>query len=283
LHPFYRCIDRQGWEAALLVHKRSWPIPEAEINKIFGFAAARGLENEWNFVCEKGVDNSCSMEDVVWPAEVFREPSTLLVTHPLCGCHGAIPQEADDPQIRHTLMSRIPENPHRLEVLCGESGLLRSDLFRDLRWSPEPGAAPLVDVLRVHEFWYVQKLMERVQQVPSINRPMAIDSGDTKVTEESWAAAMRAAGAVLEAVDQVCNDQARNAFCAVRPPGHHLGPAGAVDKQDLLDDPEGSQGFCLLNNVAIGAAYARCVYRHVIHKVAIIDFDVHHGNGTEAI
>ncbi|OLQ03763.1 Type-2 histone deacetylase 2 [Symbiodinium microadriaticum] len=52
---------------------------------------------------------------------------------------------------------------------------------------------------------------------------------------------------------------------------------------DLLDDPEGSQGFCLLNNVAIGAAYARCVYRHLIHKVAIIDFDVHHGNGTEAI
>jgi len=84
-------------------------------------------------------------------------------------------------------------------------------------------------------------------------------------------------------VDLVCNEQARNAFCAVRPPGHHLGPAGACSNKDLEDDPEGSQGFCLLNNVAVGAAYARCVYRHMIRKVAVVDIDVHHGNGTEAV
>jgi len=94
---------------------------------------------------------------------------------------------------------------------------------------------------------------------------------------------LRACGSVLQAVDMVCNEQMRNAFCAVRPPGHHLGPAGACNGKDLEDDPEGSQGFCLLNNVAVGAAYARCVYRHIIRKVAIVDFDVHHGNGTEAI
>eukprot|EP00435_Cladocopium_sp_Y103_P019535 s3128_g4.t1 len=159
-----------------------------------------------------------------------------------------------------------------------------------------------VNALRVHEFWYVHKLMETVEKVRAQghNRPVPIDSGDTKVTPESgfpkghlrvWSngaagtgdIALYAAGAVLEAVDQVCGESARNAFCAVRPPGHHLGPAGAVDKKDLLDDPEGSQGFCLLNNVAIGAAYAKCVYRHCIRKVAIIDIDVHHGNGTEAI
>lgn len=61
-----------------------------------------------------------------------------------------------------------------------------------------------------------------------------------------------------------------------------MGPRGAVSKEDLSDDPEGSQGFCLLNNAAIGAAYARCTYRHRCKRVAIVDFDVHHGNGTEA-
>lgn len=93
---------------------------------------------------------------------------------------------------------------------------------------------------------------------------------------------MRAAGSVCQAVDLVVAGEHRNAFCAVRPPGHHAGPRGIVR---CPADPEGgSHGFCLLNNVAIGAAYARSMYRNEgIKKVAIIDFDVHHGNGTEAI
>jgi len=93
---------------------------------------------------------------------------------------------------------------------------------------------------------------------------------------------MRAAGSVCEAVDRVVNGDHRNAFCAVRPPGHHAGPRGIVR---CANDPEGgSHGFCLLNNVAIGAAYARSMYRNDgIKKIAIVDFDVHHGNGTEEI
>eukprot|EP00392_Amoebophrya_sp_AT5.2_P002619 g2624.t1 len=114
-------------------------------------------------------------------------------------------------------------------------------------------------------------------------KKVQLDKGDTKVTQFSYAAARRAAGCVIEAVDVVMAGKADNCFCAVRPPGHHMGPRGAVDASDLADDPEGSQGFCLLNNIAIGAAYARCVYRTDIKRVAIIDFDVHHGNGTEAI
>eukprot|EP00434_Breviolum_minutum_P000215 symbB.v1.2.000178.t2/scaffold9.1/size550961/34 len=238
LSPFYRCIDRSAWDAALLLHKHGWEMKEADISFLFDFAASRGLSKEWNFVAEsflapEGVDNS-AMEEVIWP-EIFKEPNTVLVTHAHCGRHGLIPEETDDPQLRHELISQIPENPHRLEVLCGENGLLRTDLFRDLRWNTEPNMAPIVDVLRVHEFWYVQKLIDSVQKVRQLgrNRPMAIDRGDTKVTPDSWSAALHAAGAVLEAVDQVCNEQARNAFCAVRPPGHHLGPAGAVDKQAL--------------------------------------------------
>eukprot|EP00811_Abedinium_folium_P023131 NODE_3264_length_2064_cov_2.716572.p1 GENE.NODE_3264_length_2064_cov_2.716572~~NODE_3264_length_2064_cov_2.716572.p1 ORF type:complete len:396 (-),score=95.13 NODE_3264_length_2064_cov_2.716572:582-1769(-) len=130
--------------------------------------------------------------------------------------------------------------------------------------------------------------MTKVKQVSSIAdatpfHGLPVDGGDTKVTCESWRAALRACGAVITAVDLVSSGKARNAFCAVRPPGHHLGPSGACTRRDLDDDPEGSQGFCLLNNAAIGAAYARCVHRGTIRKVAIVDFDVHHGNGTEAV
>lgn len=107
--------------------------------------------------------------------------------------------------------------------------------------------------------------------------------GDTAISRWSFEAAMRAAGSICEAIDRVvAGDNIRNAFCAVRPPGHHAGPRGIVR---CANDPEGgSHGFCLLNNVCIGAAYARSMYRNEgIRKIAIIDFDVHHGNGTEAV
>jgi len=219
---------------------------------------------------------------------IFGSAATAFVTHPLCVGHGAIPDEVDDPSLRHKLVRQTPENPHRLEVLCGDTGVLRSDSFRELRWVNDPLPAPLADILRVHDCGYVHKLKEKakeahLQEPADLFRKLPLDGGDTKITHGSWDAALRACGAVLQAVDMVCNEQTRNAFCAVRPPGHHLGPAGACNGKDLEDDPEGSQGFCLLNNVAVGAAYARCVYRHIIRKVAIVDFDVHHGNGTEAI
>jgi len=101
------------------------------------------------------------------------------------------------------------------------------------------------------------------------------------VSRWSFESALRAAGSACEAVDKVMAGDFRNAFCAIRPPGHHAGPRGIVT---CPNDPDGSHGFCLLNNVAIAAAYARTMYRNDgIRKVAIIDFDVHHGNGTEEI
>jgi acetoin utilization deacetylase AcuC-like enzyme len=105
---------------------------------------------------------------------------------------------------------------------------------------------------------------------------------DTAVSRWSFEAALRAAGSVCQAVDMIVAGESRNAFCVIRPPGHHAGPRGIVK---CANDPEGgSHGFCLLNNVAIGAAYARSMYRNEgIKKIAIIDFDVHHGNGTEEI
>lgn len=95
-----------------------------------------------------------------------------------------------------------------------------------------------------------------------------LTTGDTEITPSSWDLALLAAGGVLNAVDAVIAGEARNAFCAVRPPGHHATPSRGM-------------GFCLLNNVAIGARYAQ--KKHGLERVMIVDWDVHHGNGTQDI
>jgi acetoin utilization deacetylase AcuC-like enzyme len=94
-----------------------------------------------------------------------------------------------------------------------------------------------------------------------------LSTGDTQVCEASWDIAMHAAGATLEAVDALAMGKARNAFCGIRPPGHHA-------------EPDRGMGFCIVNNVAIAARYAQ--KKHHIQRVMIYDWDVHHGNGTQA-
>jgi acetoin utilization deacetylase AcuC-like enzyme len=91
--------------------------------------------------------------------------------------------------------------------------------------------------------------------------------GDTIMNPHTWSAALRAAGAAIAGVDAVMKGEVENVFCAVRPPGHHA-------------EPTRSMGFCVFDNVAVAARYA--IEAHGIERVAIIDFDVHHGNGTEA-
>ena len=95
---------------------------------------------------------------------------------------------------------------------------------------------------------------------------MQIDP-DTALSPASGEAALHAVGAMIAAVDAVVAGEANTAFCAIRPPGHHA-------------EPDHGMGFCLFNNVAIGAAYARA--HHGLGRVAVVDFDVHHGNGTQA-
>ncbi|CAN0445630.1 unnamed protein product, partial [Discosporangium mesarthrocarpum] len=95
-------------------------------------------------------------------------------------------------------------------------------------------------------------------------------------------AARRAAGAVTHAVDAVVSGRNRNAFCVVRPPGHHAGPNGLLEaavktKTLFFSHPQVSCGFCIFNNVAVGALHALEVHR--LERVAIVDIDVHHGNG----
>jgi acetoin utilization deacetylase AcuC-like enzyme len=171
--------------------------------------------------------------------------ATILFTHEACFAH--------DTGRHH------PESPARLEaVLDGLSGPAFAAL--DRRSAP---LAELDDLARAHARRFVDALLGAIPK----EGHGAIDA-DTIVSPGSGEAALRAAGAVCAAVDAVCAGEARNAFCAVRPPGHHAEIARAM-------------GFCLFNNIAVGARRARAV--HGLGRVAAIDFDVHHGNGTQAI
>src|SRR5205814_2045060 len=118
------------------------------------------------------------------------------------------------------------------------------------------------DIARVHPRRFVEAMLRAVPAQGHVG----IDA-DTILSPASGRAALRAAGAVVAAVDAVVGGEADNAFCAVRPPGHHAEPARAM-------------GFCLFNNAAIGALRAR--EAHGLARVAVVDFDVHHGNGTQA-
>ena len=175
-----------------------------------------------------------------------------------------------------------PENVNRITVLTEPGvGVLRTCEFVDsLRWDERFHRAPMGDILRVHNWAYVRRIQAVCDALPDDPSEIGHLDGDTAVSRRTFAAALAAAGSVTHGVDEVVTGRARNAFCAVRPPGHHAGPSGVVTS---AKDPNGSHGFCLFNNVAIGAAYAMTVHRHAgIKRVAILDFDVHHGNGTEA-
>ncbi|MBL4801977.1 MAG: histone deacetylase family protein [Emcibacter sp.] len=115
----------------------------------------------------------------------------------------------------------------------------------------------------VHSNAHIRNVLD---QVPEEGH-FSLDA-DTHLSPGSGRAALGAVGAICQAIDFVMEGRLDNAFCAVRPPGHHA-------------EPDKAMGFCLFNNVAIGAIYAR--QRHFCHRVAIIDFDVHHGNGTQAV
>ncbi|GLI65150.1 hypothetical protein VaNZ11_008553, partial [Volvox africanus] len=212
--------------------------------------------------------------DAAAPAPPLR---TLLLAPEECLLHRTAPE----PIVRSD-SEPPPENVSRLHVLTNpDTGILHNGEFSDLEWrtSGIPQAA-MVDVLRCHDWSYVRRVIQACDAI--VDSPVCVGSldHDTAISRHTMRAALVAAGAVCAAVDEVVAGRVRNAFCAVRPPGHHAGPCGIVTNPN---DSHGSHGFCILSNVAIGAAYAMAVHRHAgIRRVAIVDFDVHHGNGTQA-
>jgi acetoin utilization deacetylase AcuC-like enzyme len=161
--------------------------------------------------------------------------------------------------LKHEMGSHHPECPERIQAINDQ--MIRSGMDRFLHHLDAPLASE--DQLElVHSPDHIAFVKEKAPQ-----SGYSMLDGDTIMNPHTWQAALRAAGAAIAGVDAVMKGEVENVFCAVRPPGHHA-------------EPTRSMGFCLFDNVAIAARYAMETYG--IERVAIIDFDVHHGNGTEA-
>ncbi|MFU1915029.1 histone deacetylase family protein [Bordetella avium] len=169
---------------------------------------------------------------------------TMYLTHPSCKLH--------------EMGSWHPESPQRLDAISDQ--LLASGLMPYLGEREVP-AATRQDILRVHSAYH----LDRLRGLSPEHGYAEIDP-DTLMNPHTLEAAYHAAGAGIAAVDALMAGEARTAFCAVRPPGHHAEHSRAM-------------GFCFFNNIAIAASYAMQV--HGLTRIAIVDFDVHHGNGTE--
>jgi acetoin utilization deacetylase AcuC-like enzyme len=170
--------------------------------------------------------------------------STAIFSHPDC--------------LRHEMGDWHPESPARLRAIDDQIILARLAGLIEQRSAPE---ATLESIRRNHTEAAIALVREHI---PAPGHYYALDP-DTSLCQHSYQAALRAAGAAVAATDAVIAGEIDNAFCSVRPPGHHARPGAPM-------------GFCLFNNVAIAARHALDV--HGLERVAIIDFDVHHGNGT---
>ncbi|MDZ7372515.1 MAG: histone deacetylase [candidate division KSB1 bacterium] len=162
-----------------------------------------------------------------------------------------------DVYLRHLTGPMHPESPDRLRAIV--EALKERSLWSRLVLL-QPRRAEMEWVEQVHRSRYVRAVQELCQAGGG-----ALDA-DTPLSPDSFEVALYAVGGVLEAVDAVLSGKVANAFCAVRPPGHHA-------------CPDRGMGFCIFNNVAIAARYLQG--RHGIHRVLIVDWDVHHGNGTQ--
>ena len=171
---------------------------------------------------------------------------TAYLTHPAC--------------LEHEMGKGHPESPSRIRAI--EDELIAEGLMPLLDYHEAPEAT-MQQLLRVHDKAYVESVYAQ-----SPKSGLVYLDADTAMNPHTLKAALHAAGAAIYAVDLVMQGRVENAFCNIRPPGHHAGKTSAA-------------GFCLFNNVAIAAMHA--LEQHGLQRVAIADFDVHHGNGTEDI
>jgi acetoin utilization deacetylase AcuC-like enzyme len=166
---------------------------------------------------------------------------------------------------RHEMGRGHPECPERLDAIGDR--LLATGVGDALDQREAP-LASVKDIELAHDSGHVAAVRALAEEVAAAGRGYGQIDPDTAMNIHSWNAVLRASGAVIAATDAVIDGELENAFCAVRPPGHHACHNRAM-------------GFCIFNQVAVGVRYA--LERRGLKRVAIVDFDVHHGNGTEDI
>ncbi len=173
--------------------------------------------------------------------------------------------------LEHITPSRHPERPQRVEQAF--------EMIKDLGWLERDGlvqlaprAATVDELAAVHDREYIQDVEEASRQMAEEEvkdgYKTSFFATDTYISAKSYEAAIKAAGAPITAIDAIMQGEINNAYCLVRPPGHHALPDDAM-------------GFCIFNNVAVAARYA--IDHYGLERVMIIDYDVHHGNGTQDI
>jgi acetoin utilization deacetylase AcuC-like enzyme len=176
--------------------------------------------------------------------------TTLLYSHPCFVNHNTGPGH--------------PERPDRMRAI---DAVLAHETYQSLvRREPPQRDDVGKQIALAHPGDYFDKIKAAAETVTG--DALGRIDGDTVVSKGTWEAALRAVGAGLDAVDQVMTGAAKNAFCQVRPPGHHA-------------ESDRAMGFCFFSNAAIAALYARA--KHGAERIAVVDFDVHHGNGTQDI
>jgi len=161
--------------------------------------------------------------------------------------------------LEHDTGMAHPEKPQRLTSIVNQ---LKEDALWKKLMHVEPKPAAVDTVALVHDRAYIDLAAKEIKQ-----GQRRLSTGDTTVSAKSWEAALVAAGAAVTACDLVAAGKCRNAFCAVRPPGHHARPR------------KGGMGFCVFNNLAI--AVRRAQKKHGLRRALVVDWDVHHGNGTQ--
>ena len=172
--------------------------------------------------------------------------TTAIYTHPDC--------------LRHQMGDWHPESPARLQAISDQ--LMRAQI-NDLLEHRQAPLVAMADLERNHSKNAIAIVRDNTPAAGADDYPI---DGDTSLNAHSWQAAQRAAGAAVAATDAVIDGEFDNAFCSIRPPGHHARPSEPM-------------GFCLFNNVAVAAKHA--LDARGLQRIAIVDFDVHHGNGTE--
>jgi len=227
---------------------------------------------------DPSLNDTCLANDSIGFRCVRSEPNSAI-TLPNLGGKGDIMQVLktgfvyDDIYLEHKTTPGHPESPQRLVAIVERlkaSGLYSDGFDKPLRGklttglfalTPEPAAMEWIET--VHSPHYIERVKTSCK-----NSIAYLDSLDTPISEKSYEVALMAAGGVLTAIDAVMQKEITNAFCAVRPPGHHAMKDRAM-------------GFCIFNNIAIGTRYIQKKYN--LQKVLIVDWDVHHGNGTESM